>query len=223
MIGMYISLSVTEMVAKRLRLNGTATYECAANSLIIGFVVARLAFVLTNLALFRQEPLGIIWPLTTGYNLTAGVIGGLLALPLLMQRKQLPLRPTLLALLPGALALLFFISLGDLVARPGVGTITTLSWAIERVGLRRHPTEVYEMLLAAGALVVWWRLAWTQPARAFWLTVGVYSFGRFFLDAFRITTPTLRSGHHIIQLILLPLALLCLYQLSAEIKQEASA
>lgn len=222
-IGMYVSLSVVERVARRLRLNGNATYECAANSLIVGFVVARLSFVLSNLSLFQEEPLGIIWPLTTGYNLTAGVIGGLIALPLLMQRKQLPFRPTLLALLPAALTLLFFISLGDLVARPGVGTVTTAAWGIERVGLRRHPTELYEMALAIGALFLWWRMAWTEPARAFWLTVGGYSFGRFFLDAFRITTPTLSSGHHIVQLALLPLVLLCLYQISAELPQESPA
>ena len=218
-IGMYGGLSVVEASAKRLGLDAVKTYGVAANSLIVGFVVARIAFVLNHLSTFLERPIAIVWPLTSGYSLATGVLGGLLMLVFLRSRHNLPLRPTLLAVLPAVLTMLLAISLSDLVARPGVGTLTTLPWGIERVGLRRHPVELYEMAVVLLGLAIWWRLVRTTPAKAFWLTVGVVSFGRFITDAFRITTPVLSSGHHIAQLVLLPIVLLCVYQLSVNGRQ----
>ena len=56
-------------------------------------------------------------------------------------------------------------------------------------------------------------MAREQPERAFWLTIVVYGFGRFFIDAFRSNAPTFSNGYHIIQLLLLPLVLFAIYRL----------
>lgn len=221
-LGLYVALSVVEQAAKSLGLAAVRTYEVATNGILAGFLIARLWFVVANLESFLANPVSIVWPLTSGYNLLAGVIGGAVMLVLLGRRHSLPLRPTLLALLPGVLTLLLFVSLGDFVARAGVGTVTTLPWGIERAGIARHPVGAYEMVLALGALVAWWRLSRSNPPAAFWLTVGGYSFGRFFLDAFRTNSLALSSGHHIAQLLLLPLAIFCAYQLSSHSEQPVS-
>ncbi|HFC11767.1 MAG TPA: hypothetical protein ENJ56_02905 [Anaerolineae bacterium] len=212
-IGLYLSLSVVERAAKMLGLAAVQIYEVCANALIAGFLLARLAFVAAHWDSFRAAPLSIIWPLNSGYMISAGVVGGLLILIGSIYRAKLPVRPTISALLPAILTLFLFISLSDFIARPAAGTITTIPWAIESVGLSRHPIELYEIGVAILGLIVWWWMAREQPERAFWLTIVVYGFGRFFIDAFRSNAPVLSSGYHIIQLLLLPLVLFAIYRL----------
>ena len=71
--------------------------------------------------------------------------------------RQLPPAGTLDALAPGLVVGLMVVSLADFLAGPGYGSETTLFWAIDLFGVRRHPVQLYEsltMLLFLGVLLI---------------------------------------------------------------------
>lgn len=221
-IGLYLSMSVAERAARAIGLADVDVYEAAATSILAGFVIGRVWFVFVHIEGFLANPLSIVWPLTSGYTLWVGVIGGWLVMLLQLRSRRIALRPALLALLPAVLTALLFISLADFIGLTGTGAVTTLPWGIERAGIAQHPVGLYEALLAIIALGVWRHGFRSKPARTFWLTVAVYGFGRFFLDAFRTNSPTLASGHHVAQLVLLPLVLIALFRLGNHLQHNTN-
>ena len=73
LLGVWLSLTLIERAAKQLHLNVEATYGLVVTGLIAGFLGARLLFVAEYWAAFQENLLGIIWPLTSGYNLGGGL------------------------------------------------------------------------------------------------------------------------------------------------------
>ena len=94
-IGAWIVLSIVERVAKRLGLDGESIYGLAALLLAAAFVGARLIFVVLHWSAFQENLVGIIWPLTSGYNFIGGLFFGVVAALFFGRYKQLSLSPTL--------------------------------------------------------------------------------------------------------------------------------
>lgn len=215
LLGIWLALTLVERAAKRLRLNVAATYGLTVTGLVAGFVGARLLFVLEYWAAFQENLPGIIWPLTSGYNLAGGLFFGAAAAFFYGRYQQLPLWSTLDALTPGLLGGLLTVSLADFLAGPGYGTLTNMPWGVSVFGIRRHPVQLYEFALGLAALAFWWRLTGLSgrapqrgfPGQAFLLTAVLYSAGRLFLDAFRDNPWLTAGGYHVIQILSL-LALL---------------
>jgi phosphatidylglycerol:prolipoprotein diacylglycerol transferase len=126
--------------------------------------------------------------------------------------KQLPLWPTLDALTPGLIAAFLTVSLADFLAGPGYGTLTSVPWGIYVFGIRRHPVQIYEMILGAAALGVWQQVVKRRPpaGQAFLVTMALYSAGRLFLDAYRDNAWLTADGYHVVQIISLMVMLGCL-------------
>lgn len=201
--GAYICLEIIEKTAVRLKQNATDIYTLGVLTLAAGIVGARLVFVTEYWAAFRQSLLSIIWPLNTGYNVWAGVFIGAAAGFFYARAKRLPPAATADALLPGLLVGFLVISLADFLAGPGYGTISRLPWAISQFGIKRHPVQIYEILLAVLALLVWWRVT-GKPYRAgvpFLMATAVYAAGRLFTDAYRANTLLLPNGLHLWQIV----------------------
>lgn len=216
LVGVYIALSLIERAAKRLSLNVEATYGVAVVGLSVGIVAARLAFVVEYWASFSQNLISIIWPLTSGYNVAAGLFFGVTAAFFFGRFKRLPLWSSLDALTPGLLAAFIAISLADFLAGPGYGTLTSMPWGISVFGIRRHPVQLYEVVLGLAALGVWWQVVKQRvPAgRPFLLSIALYSAGRLFLDAYRDNAWLTAAGYHTIQIIALTVLVGCLVLLA---------
>jgi phosphatidylglycerol:prolipoprotein diacylglycerol transferase len=212
LVSAYIALTLIERAAKRLALNVEATYGVAVVGLMAGIVAARLAFVAEYWASFSQNLLSIIWPLTSGYNLLAGLFFGAAAAFFYGRYKQLPLWPTLDALTPGLLTAFLAISLADFLAGPGYGTLTRMPWGISVFGIRRHPVQIYEIVLGLAALGLWWQVVKRQGSagRPFLLSMALYSAGRLFLDAYRDNAWLTADGYHILQMVALAVLVGCL-------------
>jgi len=212
-IGAWISLSTIERAAKQLKLNPEPVYGVGATALFAGLLGARLTFVLIYWSVFRENLLGIIWPLNSGYNLWGGLTIGLISAFFYGRAKQLSLTQTIDALAPGLILGFIFISIADFLAGPGFGTLTRVPWAITQFSMRRHPVQIYEVLLGITALSLWYYLLKYRifPGQLFLLTISIYSGGRLFLDAFRENTWISNSGLHIIQIISLSILLASLY------------
>ncbi|MGB3715015.1 MAG: prolipoprotein diacylglyceryl transferase family protein [Candidatus Promineifilaceae bacterium] len=222
-VGMWIVLTVVERSARKLKLEPETTYTLAAISLAAGFIGARLVFVFLHWTAFRENLSGIIWPLTSGYDLWGGLVIAVGAGFFYGRAKQLPPAGTLDALAPGLMTALLAISLSDFLAGPGYGIETAMPWAIDVYGINRHPVQIYEIIVAAAALVIW-RVALSNrffDGQLFLLTIAVYGGGRLFVDAFRANAWLTASGFHVIQVVTLVIVLISLFLLARETTTSA--
>jgi phosphatidylglycerol:prolipoprotein diacylglycerol transferase len=216
-LGAWLGLSLVERTADRIGQNRDLIYGVAATAVFIGFIGARLTFVLQFWSAFTDNLLNIFWPLNSGYNLWGGLILGLISAFFYARAKRLIPSPTIDALVPGIVFGLMIVSLADFVGGPGYGSLTAVPWGITQFGVRRHPVQLYEMVVGGLALLTWWRV--TQGSvyvvgRPFLLTTAVYSAGRLFVDAFRDMAWVIGDGYHVLQIVSLLILVAALFQLS---------
>ncbi|MFZ0545013.1 MAG: prolipoprotein diacylglyceryl transferase family protein [Candidatus Promineifilaceae bacterium] len=221
-LGVWLLLSVIEKAAKALNLNVEATYNLATLTLVVGLIGARVIFVALHWSAYQENLIGIVWPLTSGFDIWGGLIFGLAAAFFYGRYRQLPPFATLDALLPGLLIAFIIISLADFLGGPGYGKETSLFWGIDLFGIRRHPVQIYEIVVGVLALTAWWR---TLPHRTFdgqlfLIGTAVYSAGRLLVDAFRANAWLTNSGYHVLQILSLFILLASLLILAR--KQSAS-
>lgn len=221
LLGTAVSLNVVERAAKLLKLDYNGIYATAVSGLISGMVGARLVFVALYWSAFQENPLAIVWPLNSGYNLVGGLIFGTAGLLFYGRYKKLPLASTADAMIPGVITGLIFISLADFLAGPGMGTYSRQFWAMDVYGALRHPVQIYEIIGGLLALLVWWK---TCPSRLFdgqlfLMTTAVYAASHLFTDAFRENSWFTADGYRIIQIISLATMLACLYALNHQIEK----
>jgi phosphatidylglycerol:prolipoprotein diacylglycerol transferase len=214
-IGSWVVLSATDRAARKLGLDPEAVYTVAAITMAGAFIGARFSFVALHWPAYQDDLLSIVWPLTSGFNWWAGVVVAVLAGLFTLRAKALPPLATLDALAPGVVLTMVTVSLVDFAAGPGFGRESLLPWAIDMYGIRRHPVQLYEVTAAVVALLVWWRAARQRrhDGQLFLLTVAVYAIGRLFFDAFRANTPLTTGGYHVVQIVSLGVALLCIFLL----------
>lgn len=215
-LGLWLALSAVERAALRLGLHVPATYTLAVTGVAAGFAGARLVFVALHWPAYSDNLLGIVWPLTTGFHLGAGLFIGAAAAFFYGRLRQLPPGSTLDALAPGIVVALMSISLADFLAGPGYGEQADLLWSISLFGIRRHPVQLYEIAAAATALLAWqWMLRRRRmPGQLFLVSAAVYSAGRLLSDAYRANAPLIGGGYHAIQIISLAVLLISLFFLA---------
>ncbi|WP_420628579.1 prolipoprotein diacylglyceryl transferase [Candidatus Leptofilum sp.] len=224
-LGAWLGLTLVERTAVRVQQNKVFMYGVAATAVFVGFVGARLTFVLEYWFAFSQNLLSIIWPLNTGYNVWGGLILGLIGGFFYARAKRLRPMPTLDALLPGIIFGLMVVSLADFAGGPGYGTLTAVPWGVAQFGVRRHPVQLYELLVGGLALLTWWRA--TRPGfyevgRPFMLSTAVYSAGRLFVDAFRDNPVTIGDGYRVLQIVSLVILLRVLFQIGRMVQSTDS-
>lgn len=221
-LGIWLSLTLVERSADRLSQNRELIYGVAAAAAFSGFVGARITFVIQYWSAFSSNFLSIIWPLNTGYNVWGGVIIGIVGAFFYARAKQLRPLPTLDALIPGLVFGLMVVSLADFLGGPGFGSLTAVPWGISQYGVRRHPVQLYELLIGVLALFTWWRVtqqAKVEVGRPFLFTIAVYSAGRLLVDAFRDNAPVIGDGYHLVQISSLFILLTALFFISRSMER----
>jgi phosphatidylglycerol:prolipoprotein diacylglycerol transferase len=168
-----------------------------------GILGARLMHVIDQWGYYAQDPLTIFRINEGGLAIFGSVIGGPLAGAIYAWRRGFSV-PTLLDV--GAVGLIMGMAigrLGDIINGEHHGTPADLPWAVRYVhpntlgqpGESVHLAVGYEMLMDLiifGLLVsVFGRLP--RPSMVFWLFGALYSFGRFFIQFFRLDAPFLAN------------------------------
>lgn len=219
-LGIWLALSVVERAATSLRLDVAATYNLATIGLVTGILTARLFFVGLHWEAYRQNPVGIVWPLNSGFSIVPGVVAGAVAALFYGRAKRLSIWPTLDALVPGMLVTLLAISLADFAAGPGFGERAELLWSIDLFGVRRHPVQLYEIAAAGMALLGWnWaHRVWLGSGQPALVAVAVYSAGRLLADTFRANAVLTEGGFHLVQVASLNILLASLFLLARRAK-----
>lgn len=220
-LGIWLALYAVDRAARRLGQDPERHYAVATAALLAGFIGARVVFVLLHGSSYDDNLLGILWPLTSGYNAAGGALIGAVVAFFYGRWRRLALWPALDVLAPGLIVFLMTASVADFLGGAGYGSLTSLPWGIEQFGVRRHAVRIYEILAGLTALGAWWAV--TSPrfrgvtGRPFLVTMAVYAAGRLFADAYNETTPLMGGGFHVIQIVALFVmmaALVALWRLS---------
>jgi phosphatidylglycerol---prolipoprotein diacylglyceryl transferase len=222
LVGIWLALTFIERSARSLRLNAELIYSLSVVILASGFVGARLLFVVLRWSAFQNDLLGIIWPITSGYEIVGGLIAGVLTGFFYGRYRELPWLSTLDAVAPGIVVGLAAVSLADFLGGSGYGTVTSLPWAIDVFGIRRHPVQIYELLIAGLALAAWWRFRprRTVNGKLSLVTAAVYSGGRLFFDAFRANAWLTTSGYRGSQIVSLAILLASVFLLGWLVREK---
>lgn len=185
--GVWIGGLLAERRAGRLGLSGEAIDRLILISLLVGLLGARLGYAARFPEVYLERPLSLL--ALSPYTLAAdvGLTAGLIAAWVYGQRRRLPLWTTLDALAPGLAAFAVCLALSHLASGAAFGAVSTVPWAVELWGARRHPTQAYELLGAALILLLLQRVRPGHPFAgfAFGLFVALTAAARLVVEAWR--------------------------------------
>ena len=200
LLGVWIGLALAEKEATRLKLNPDAVYNMAFTGLIVGVIGARLAYAARYLSIYAAEPLSLFSLNPAALAPTEGALIGLIAAFIYGQRNKLPLRPTLDALAPALVIMGIAVAAAHFASGDAFGASARLPWSVYLWDDYRHPSQVYELIGAAGVLGLWWAIKQRRlpPGVTFWAVIALSASARIFLEAFRgdslITLGNLRAA-----------------------------
>ncbi|MBI5879287.1 MAG: prolipoprotein diacylglyceryl transferase [Chloroflexi bacterium] len=176
----------------------------AALGAVIG---GRLYYAVTNWAAYQMNPLGLFATSISTIAFGEGLIVGLIGAAIYLRWKRAPLAPFFDAYAPGLLAAFALASVGALASGDAYGAATDLPWAIVLWDSHRHPSQVYELLVALAALAVVLRMRGASDGSTFLAAVALYGIGRVFIEAFRGDSWLVADGVRAMQVVWLAAAL----------------
>lgn len=197
-LGLWMGLNLAERYASRRGIEPSCLYNLVFITLIAGLLGARLAYAIRYPQAFAASPTSL-FSLNPGLlDPLGGTAAGIIAAVIYGQRKKIPLWPTLDALTPLLAVLTLASSLAHLASGAAFGLQSQLPWAIEVWGAKRHPTQIYEMLMASLILIIFWpgRAVFKhwQPGIYFLAFCACSAAGTLFLQAFRADSTLLANG-----------------------------
>jgi prolipoprotein diacylglyceryl transferase len=187
LIGVWVGTWLIDRVAPRYKVSATVLNNMVLVGLVAGIVGARLWYALRYLDVYLNNPLSLFSLNPSTLASTEGILTGLLAAMIYGQRNQLSLWPTLDALAPSFAAFSIALGISHSASGDAFGSISDLPWAIELWGDQRHPSQVYEILIAGLIFFIVWRMLARRGFSGFlFLSWVVFAAGsRLFLEAFR--------------------------------------
>jgi phosphatidylglycerol:prolipoprotein diacylglycerol transferase len=213
LIGVWVGLSLAEKEALSLKFKKDQVYNLVFVGLLAGIVGARIVYAIRFLDIYLDDPLSLFALNPGTLSPSGGIFLGLLAAILYGIWKKLPLRKTLDAFAPGLAVFMIFWGLTHLLSGDAFGSATDLPWAINLWDENRHPTQIYEILLAVGVFIVIRKRPLGRPGDGinFLLYVALISAARLFLEAFRGDSLIWVGGFRAAQLISLSTLMVCLW------------
>ncbi len=217
--GIWIGTSLIDREAPRYKLSGALLNNLVFLALVAGILGARLGYALRFFDVYLGNPLDLLSLNPNTLDVQAGLAAAFIAALVYGARKGLPLWPALDALTPSFAVLAIAIGLAHIASGDAFGRATDLPWAIELWGERRHPTQFYETLLAAGILAaaLWLRRRTPFSGFVFLTWVALSAAARLLLEAFRGDSVIILGGLRQAQLagfLILASALLMLHLLA---------
>jgi prolipoprotein diacylglyceryltransferase len=199
--GIWLGTTVVERHAIRLRLNAAAVLNMIMAGLVGGLLGARLLYALEHINAYVAAPLSLFALSATALDAWGGLLVGVAVAYLYGRAKGLSLRPTLDAVAPGLAVFMIAIGLANLLSGDRYGSPLQAPWAVLLWGEYRHPTQIYEMLLAVGVFLIWkfTSMGTGVAGRSFWRVVGLLAASRIFTEAFHGDSAALAGGFRVAQ------------------------
>jgi len=203
--GLWLGLTLSERRARRIGENPGDLFNLVFIALIAGIIGARLSYAITYPSAFAANPLSLLSINPGLFDPLAGVFIGICAAAIYIYRKQLPFWSTLDALTPFFAVLAVAQGIAHFAAGSAFGTPTDLPWGINLWGATRHPTQIYEILLAAIILLAVYLIDKSQLGQTSGFTflsfIALSSAARLFSEAFRGDSTLIGNGFRSAQII----------------------
>lgn len=192
----------TSLSEKRLRAPITARHlnDLISYGLIAYFLGGRFFYALEHLPEVIASPLGL-FSLHDMFSPWGAALSAVLLFGIYLQRHHLPAWDALDALTPFFATLWIGLSLANLASGDGFGKETTVPWAWELWGARRHPSQLYELIASSLTLGILLRLNFPTPGALFRRFLALTSGWMLFLQAFRGDSHLLPGGLRMEQVI----------------------
>lgn len=213
LVGLWIALSLVEREARRLNVSSSAISNLVFYGLLAGLIGARLGYALEFPSLYATKPLSLLALTPNTLSPFMGAVIGLLVSIIFIQRKGLPLRPTLDTLAPGLACFMVAVGVSHILSGDGYGASTNVPWTIRLWNENRHPSQFYETFLAL-IIFLMIRARYAKPEGAglnFLWTVILSSAARVFLEAFRGDSVFWPGGFREAQVLALVAMVLCFW------------
>lgn len=222
LLGLWFGLTLAEKLAQsEQKVDPAGIYNLALTALLAGIVGARLFYVARFPDIFIQDPISLISPNTAMLDVLGGYVTGGLAGLIYGQRRKLPLWPTLDAITPALSVLLIAVGLAHFASGDAFGIPAELPWSVRLWGEYRHPTQLYETLLATAiAALVWPRRSAEQPAGVrFLIFITLSSLARILVESFRADSALIFGSLRTAQVIAWSIMAFTLHLIATRLKQ----
>jgi 2-amino-4-hydroxy-6-hydroxymethyldihydropteridine diphosphokinase len=156
-LSLWFGIWLTEIFSKNLGTNGEAIENGMLIGLLAGILGARVGFLMQNPSVFLDNPLSLVSLSPSMLNASFGLLVGGLTVLISLQKKHLPLWPTLDTLSPLIIFVFAGVHLANFANGNAYGLPTNLPWGIELWNANRHPVQIYVLVLTLG-LLGWWLL-----------------------------------------------------------------
>jgi len=224
--GIWLGIYLTEKFAPRFGVNSSNVSSLILLMLFTGIIGARLSYVAHYPNAFLENPADVIsrspGMLDPIGGFVLAVIGGIQY----GQRKGLPFWQTLDALTPGIAILAVCLGLSHLASGSAFGKPTQLPWGVVLWGEYRHPTQVYEIILAGliFGLILPYHTYWknAQPGVLFLGYLALSAASRLFLEAFRGDSPLLWNSIRTAQLLAWMVLALSLWGIQRRVSRKTT-
>jgi prolipoprotein diacylglyceryltransferase len=204
LLGIWLGLSLAERFANRYGVTSDLLSNLVIIFLIAGAIGGRLVYALRYLDAFIASPLSLFSFNPGLFDLWGGFAIGSIAALVFGQRKGLNFWLTLDALTPALAVFSVGLGLAHLASGSAFGKPTDLPWGIELWGMRRHPSQVYEIVASLTILgILLFRIDRNQsPPGSYFLTfIAMIAGTRLFLETFRGDSSLVLDGIRLAQII----------------------
>ncbi len=195
-IGAVALTAITYREVCRKRLDGEFVISAILWIVIGALAGTRALQVLENLNYYLAHPLQLIAPQLQGLASFGATCGALAAAIVYAKIKNFPIFKFLDAGAVGMPLALAIGRIGSIINGDSFGPPTNLPWGIvyshpsslAPLGVSLHPIPIYEMIWSLMVFAVLWRLRGriAPDGVMFFLSLGLYSFGRFLISFLQI-------------------------------------
>ncbi|MBE9524695.1 MAG: prolipoprotein diacylglyceryl transferase [Chloroflexi bacterium] len=155
LLGLWLGLSLSERLAPRFNSDANSLYNLVFFALVAGLLGARLGYAMQNMQHFIASPISLV-SLNPGLlDISSGLAVGLLVAFIYGNRKALHLWSTLDAITPMLAVFAIALALSHYASGSAFGSVTTLPWGIYLWSAKRHPSQIYEAILA---IIILWNI-----------------------------------------------------------------
>ncbi len=224
--GLWMGLTLSERRARRRGENAGDLYNLVFIALIAGIIGARLSYAITYPSAFAANPLSLLSINPGLFDPFSGILIGISAAVIYIYRKQLPFWSTLDAFTPLFAVLAIAQGIAHFASGSAFGSPTDLPWGIDLWGAVRHPTQIYEILLATIILLAVYLIDKSQLGQTSGFTflsfIALSAAARLFSEAFRGDSALIGNGFRSAQIISWLMLAACLALLGRRIQQDRS-
>ncbi len=188
-IGVAIALLMGDYRAKKKGLNGDLIYGLTITTVVLGFLCARILFIITEWKDFLQDPLSFITG--SGFVVYGGIVGGLVVIFLYCKIKKMDFLSYLDLMIPSVAIAQGFGRIGCFLAGCCYGKETDCFLGITFTNSAFAPNNVKllpsQLFMAAGdflltGILLWYAQKSPSKGKISALYLMLYSIGRFAVE-----------------------------------------